>query len=224
MGDPISTGIMGAIGLGTSLIGGMEQGKGQQAALAANMQQLIYQAGISQQNAAIMKQNMQYALQTGESQAQQVGMAQRAAIGGIRTAEGASGFQIGKGTMPSVLASQRMIGGMQQAATRATAAKAAYDFDIQAYQQSQQAQAQGIQAENIGLSKSTYGLASTLGTVGGVASKWFDLSKSGAFGGTPGVGGAPGTSYLSNVGSELSGIGSNISSGFSSFMGGIGAS
>ena len=193
--------------LGTSLLGGMAQGQAQQQNLQAQMQQMLFQAGIAKQNEQIAKQNMQYSLDTGEAGTMALGMAERAKLGALRTAEGASGFQIGRGTMSNVIQSQHDIAGMEQAASRASTLKQAYDYDIQAYSASEQAQALTTGAINVALSKSTAGTASMLGTVGAVADKWAGFSKSGA---------------LQDVGSTLSSAGSAISSGFSSFVGGIG--
>lgn len=167
-----------SLGLGVaSGIAGMI-GSGQQSSAQAQMYQ--YQAGIAKQNQAIAKQNETYALMSGEQQAAKSGMATRYREGEIKTAQAASGFDVNKGTAVDVRAGQEKIGQMEQTAIRSSSAKAAYDYDVSAFQAGEQAQLYTAAASNVKSAAPLAQAASFLGSASSVASKWMSFNQSGA--------------------------------------------
>lgn len=179
MADPAS---LAAISLGTSIAGGASSGLG--AILGGGAQSSMYkfQAAIAAQNEMIDKQNAQYALQQGENQAAQSGMAQRFRIGEIKAAQGASGLQVGKGTAPQVVSGQREIAQTDQAILRSNAAKSAYDFDIGSIQAAEQVGADKAAAANVQAAEPLNVASSFLGTAAGVSSKWLQYTQTGTIG------------------------------------------
>ena len=99
-----------------------------------------YQSAISAQNAIIAKQNAGYALMTGEHKAGQSGTATRYREGQIQAAQGASNLNVNTGTQAQVQQSQRLVGQEEQTAIRSSAAKTAYDYDVQSAQDTAQSQ------------------------------------------------------------------------------------
>ena len=153
-------------------VGGVLGAVGSLAQGSANASMYSYQAGVAQQQAQIDKQNAGYALITGENQAAQSGQASRFQIGRIQSAQGASGFLVGRGTNPQVVRGQRLIANTDETNIRANAAKTAYDYDIGATQAQSQANVYNAAAS----ASETAGVigagSSIIGGAGSVSSKW----------------------------------------------------
>src|ERR1700689_761919 len=107
-----------AAGGGVSAFGALEQGKSQGAIYN-------YQAGVANLNSQIAKQNADYAVASGEVQAQESGMRTRQQVGGIIAQQGAGGLAIGGGSNARVVSSQQQVGQEDQALIRSNAARAA---------------------------------------------------------------------------------------------------
>jgi hypothetical protein len=177
--DP--TAAMGVAALAATAAGGIASATGQQQSYAAQSQMYTYQAGIAQQNQALAQQNATYALIAGGDQAAQSGMATRAKIGQIRAAQGASGFQVDKGTMPLVPAGASQIGSIEGQTIRSNAARAAYDQDVSAWQYGNQATLDKAAAANAKSAGALAYDASILGSAASVGSKWLQFNDSGNF-------------------------------------------
>ena len=172
-----TVGSIGAGILGTAMSAGAAASQAQSQTAMYN-----YQAGIALQNQQIQTQNEQYALNSGEANTAQSGMATRARVGGIVAAQAASGFQVGTGTNADVQQSQEAVGLTDQTTIRSNAAKAAYDYDIGAVQAGEQASAYSASAANASAAGNLNVDASIIGGVSSVSSKWLQGTQSGLFG------------------------------------------
>ena len=177
--DPI-TGGLALASLGSTALGGIVGGKGQSQQYQAQQAMYYYQAGIALDNQQIEQQNAGYALQQGEQQAAQSGMQTRTQVGAIKAAQGASGLDVNKGTQPMVPAGQEQIGQINQATIRSNANKAAFDYDVSAFQYGAQATVDQYAAANAGSAAGIAQESSILGTAAGVSSKWLGFEQSGA--------------------------------------------
>ena len=174
--------IAAPLALGAGILGGITGAIGQVQQSDAQASMYKYQAGLSAQNALIQKQNETYALQQGEQAANQSGMKSRFQEGQIKVGQAASGFNVNTGTDVNVQQGQKLIGQMDQAAIRSTAAKRAYDYDISSIQASDQASAYTASAKNVQAAMPLSIASSILGSAASVGSKWNAMQTSGAIG------------------------------------------
>lgn len=189
-------------GLGATIFGGILGAQGATQAGDAALQQNYYQAGIAQYNAAIAKQNADYALNVGEQQAQTYGLAEGERIGQIIASQASSGLDVNTGSAAAVQAGQKMVGGLDVTQIRANAAKAAYDYDTQSTQFTQQAGLYEMAGTNAVQAAKINAESSILGTVGSVATKWTQGQQVGLFSDI----GSTVSNAASSVGSTLSGF------------------
>lgn len=99
-----------------------------------------YQAGVAEINAKISKQNAAYARDVGEVEAQKVGMAHHAELSKMTAAQGASGLDVNVGSSVKVRESMIELGEHDEAVTRASAAKTAYGYEVEATMNEAQAE------------------------------------------------------------------------------------
>lgn len=98
-----------------------------------------YQAAVADLNKEISEGNAAYAREVGEVEAQQAGMKSRAELGEMTAAQGASGLDVNVGSAVKVRESMIEIGDYTQKIVRASAAKKAYGYDVEAMQYGAQA-------------------------------------------------------------------------------------
>lgn len=99
----------------------------------------IFNAGVAETNAQILKQGATWAGQAGEAEAGLSGMKTRAAVAGIKADQAAAGVDVNVGSAVDVRASEASKG-MQDALTiRANAAKQAYGLQTQSASETAQA-------------------------------------------------------------------------------------
>jgi hypothetical protein len=197
MADPVTALTVGSAvaGIGSTILGGMNQKQGfdTQAAAAAYQGKAQsdlynYQAAVALLNKQIASQEADYARKAGEVQAQESDMATRARIGTAKAVQGASGLDVGGSTAQAVRSSIGEVGAENTAIVRANAARTAYGYEVTAASAEAQAGLDkmaatnsliagqyGVQAANIG------GQGAILSTAGSVASKWMQVSQSGLF-------------------------------------------
>jgi hypothetical protein len=232
MATPVSIGASVAGGIFNAMGAGVK-GQGEQTAIAGQMLSTIgkafqfdvekqqyefkslaeqYQAAVAKINQQIAKQNANYELETGEVEAQQVGMESRYRLGQMLANQGASGIDVSSGSATKIREGMIDIGYHDQAMTRANAARLAYGSEVQATQYEAQAAIHSFtaamddeQAKNAGtaagLTRSSMSLlsqasenvskatglnimSSLVGGVGSVAGKWTTGSFQGMFGGS----------------------------------------
>lgn len=177
--------IVAGIGLAASVAGAGLGAAGAIEGGQANKAMYDYQSGIALQNQQIDLQNAGYALQSGEQNASQSGMASRFQIGQIKTAQGASGTRVSSGTNADVVSGQELIANTEQTTIRSNSAKAAYDFTVGATQAGEQAGAYSSAGVNAVTAGDIGAGSSIIGGAGSVATKWLQGSQVGAFNSNP---------------------------------------
>jgi hypothetical protein len=185
------------IGVGASAGGGLLSAFGAEKSGAAQQQMYNYQSQVAQINANIDKQNAEYALNQGEQQAQQYGIHAAQQRGQIIAAQGASGIAVGSGSNASVVSSQDLLTRMDLTQIRSNAAKTAYDFNVKATADTNQATLDTFAGQNAKTAGDISAASSILGTVGSVSSKWLQGNQAGLWG-TKSSGSSGGSSW-SNV-------------------------
>jgi alkanesulfonate monooxygenase SsuD/methylene tetrahydromethanopterin reductase-like flavin-dependent oxidoreductase (luciferase family) len=174
MADPVTLAVIGmtatAIGGGVSAYGAYSSGKAQQ-------QMYNYQSGVALANQQIAKQNADYALQAGESKAQVAGLTERFQEGKTKAQQGAGNLDVGSGSAMDVRASEHEIGQEDQAVIRAGAAKTAYGYGVEAYQEETKSQLDIMAGKNSAKAGAISATGTLLGTAGSVASKWSTFSQ-----------------------------------------------
>lgn len=181
--DPVSIGVMGAVSLGSTLIGGLTKAQGQEQQAQAESEMYQYQSGVAQMNQKIALQNADYARYAGEVEAQQSGMQARFQIGQTRATQGASGLDVGSGSALRVQESEHTTAVENMGLIRSNAAKAAYGYEVEAVQAGAQSTLDQMAASK-SLTAGKISAAGTLiGTAGSLASGWLGMQKAGVFGG-----------------------------------------
>lgn len=156
MADPITLGTVATVasgaGSGISAIGALMGGQSA--------------SRLYQYRAAIALQNRDYALATGELQAQRYGMQARQRMGALRAGIGAQGIDIGSGSKANVTSSQQTVTDIDLAQIRNNAARKAYDYTVEATGD-EMASTEAVRAGKI------KALGSLVSGAGSVASKWY---------------------------------------------------
>lgn len=178
MADPAT---LTAVSMGTSVLGGILGASSASSQGAAASSMGMYQAAIALQNQQIAKQNAAYATAEGEQSAAKYGMAARQRAGEIVSAQAASGLDVGSGSNKEVQESQHLVSQMDMAQIRQNAAKAAYDFKVQANSFGQEAMLDTMGANNARAASRTNALASIVGAASSVADKWLKMDQVGGF-------------------------------------------
>ncbi len=179
MADPAT---LGMIGIGSSVGGGLLGAFGAKKTGQAQQQMYNYQAQVAQINAQIDRQNAEYALNQGEQQAQQFGLHAAQQRGQIIANQGASGIAIGSGSNAEVVRSQNLLTRMDLTQIRSNAAKTAYDFNVKATMDLNQATLDTMAGQNAKLAGDINAASSILGTAGSVSSKWLQGKQMGMWG------------------------------------------
>lgn len=156
--------MLGMIGGIIGAIGSIAQGN-------AQSQMYAYQAAIAQENVKIANQNATYELALGEQQAQQTGMKTRAQIGQTRAVQGAGGLDVNTGTNAVVQNSEEQLGFYDMEIKRSDAAKRAYNWHVQAFEQQAQAGLYQMSSANASTAGTLGAFSSLLGGIGGTFSK-----------------------------------------------------
>jgi hypothetical protein len=171
----VSAGVMGAVSLGSTLLGGVSKMAGaatnaeaQRIGIQGQMLQTMaqafgfkaqaqqskyqsniskYQAGVADVNKEIAKANANYSRDVGEVEAQQAGMKAHAELGEMIAQQGASGLKVDSGSSTKVRESMVEIGQYTQSVIRSSAAKKAYGYEVEAMQYGAQADVYRYTAE-----------------------------------------------------------------------------
>lgn len=163
---------IGAVGIGSSLAGGILSAFGAEKSGQAQQQMYDYQAQIAKINANIDKQNAEYAITQGEQEAGQYGERAAQQRGEIIARQGASNIAIGSGSNAGVVRSQDLLTRMDLTQLRSNAAKTAYDYETRSTFDTNQATLDVMAGKNAKTAGDIGAASSILGTVGSVSSKW----------------------------------------------------
>lgn len=172
---------VGTVGLGASLAGGLLSAFGAEKSGQASQRMYNYQAGIARVNADIDRQNSEWTLTQGETQATQYGMKAAQQRGQIIAAQGASGLDVNSGSNVDVQRSQKAITDIDMAQIRSNAAKTAFDYRTKATTDENQATLYTMAGENAKEAGDLNALGSIIGTAGSVSSKWLQGRQMGMF-------------------------------------------
>lgn len=177
--DPVSIGV---IGLGATALGGAVNAFGNWFGGQTKGAYYDYQAGIAQMNAAVARQNAQYALYAGEVKAQQSGMKARFQIGQARADQGASGLDVNSGSAAQVREGMFKVAQQDQSIIRSNASKIAYGYQVDAASKEAEATLDRYAASTSRTAGTIAAVGSLLGTSGSLASKWEAGKTSGLWG------------------------------------------
>ena len=166
-----------ALGGVEGAIGSLMQGQDQKA-------MYNYQAGVARMNSLIANQNALYALNVGEQQAQQSGMAGAQRMGSIRAALGSHGLDINSGSGKDVQSSQAFLNRFDQTTIRSEAAKTAYNYQVQGTGFMAQSQLDTMAGRNATTAGLIGASSSILGAASAVSSEWLRGAQLGLWGGT----------------------------------------
>jgi hypothetical protein len=187
--------LAGLIGIGSTVLGGLTSASGAEKMGKAQLQQNIYQYGTAVLNSQIAKQNADWAINQGEVQARDYGMAGAQRIANITTAQAASGIDVNSGSAKDVQVGQKQVINMDTDEIRSNAAKTAYNFDVQSMQFDRQGQLYLMAGSNAVQAAGINAESSIIGTAGSVASKWSQGSQSGLFNAPSAAFGAASSAY-----------------------------
>jgi len=179
----MSAPFMGALGIGSSIFGSLLGAAGAERGGAAQAGMYNYQAGIAALNAQIARQNAEYVAGQGEISAGKYGLGARQQMGHIVAGQSASGLDVRSGSAREVQESQHLVSMMDMGQIRENAAKAAYDYKVQATQFTTQAALDTMAAGQAKQAGTIGAVSSLVGGAGAVASKWYQQQSIGMFGG-----------------------------------------
>ena len=174
MADPVT---LATVGMGVTAAGGAVGAFGALKTGEAQSNMYTYQAGVARVNAAVAKQDAQYATAAGEVEATNSGLRTRAEVGSTRAGMAAGNVDVNTGSGARVLKSETEIGQENQATIRANAAKRAYGFDVKAASDTASAGALDIAATTSKESGDINAISTILGTAGSVSSKWLQAGQ-----------------------------------------------
>jgi hypothetical protein len=143
---PAISAALGTAGGGVKAFGDIEGGE-------ATKNASNYAAQVAANNAAIARQNANYAEESGQTQAANVALKGAATAGRIKTAQAASGVDVNSGSAATVQASDREVSKLNAAQTLSNEELQAYGYRTQATSDDAQAaldRAQAKQAEEGG--------------------------------------------------------------------------
>lgn len=186
MADPVT---LSALSIASSAGGGIMSAFGAKAEGQANRQMYDYQAQVARINAQIDRQNAEWERSKGDIESLQYGLKAGQQFGAIRTAQAASNLDVNSGSAAEVQRSQRTITAMDNATIQRNAAKAAYNWDVKALMDENQANVYNIAGANAEKAGNLKAMSSIIGSVSSVSSKWMVGSQSGLIGagGTGGI-------------------------------------
>lgn len=170
---------VGAIGLGTTLAGGVLGAFGAEKSAAAQQQMYDYQSQVAKLNAQIDLQNRDYAIQQGERQAVQYGMKAAQTEGQIKVAQSGSGLDVNAGSALSVQRSEAKVAAMDLDQIRTNAGKVAYDYTVKSSMDLNQATLDTMAGINARTAGDIQAAQSILGAAGSVSSKWMQGQQAG---------------------------------------------
>lgn len=164
--------VAGAAGAGVSALGAQQSGQASKAAYT-------YQAQVAQNNKIIADRNAQYALQTGETEAQIMGMKTGQNLGTAKTVQAASGLDVNSGSALEAREQIASMGSFDEMMIRSNAQRKSYAAKVEGTNQQAQADISmmaGRQAETAG---NTGAFSSLLGGASSVSDKWMKFKAAG---------------------------------------------
>lgn len=183
MADP---GTMGAISIGSSVIGSVLGAEGARESAEATARSYEYKAALALMNKRINLQNATWSREAGETNAMRSGFKSRQEIGGTKVAQSASGFDLNTGSAEAVRETQGEVAKFDQDMIRYDASKTAYGYEMKAKANEMEANAMLSAAQSARSAGRRSVAASILGGATSVAGKWSQGQQAGLWGGSSG--------------------------------------
>ena len=183
--------VAGAVGIGSSIFGATTSAAAanQQAQAQFGMNQ--YQAQVATINQQVQLQNADFARQQGSITAMNYGLSTGQNIGQTKAAQASSGFDVNSGSAAQVRSSERNVENLNLNQIRANTALTAYNYDVGASAQSNQAGLYRLAGTNAVAAGNIAATSSIIGGASSVATKWMQASSLGMFNSSgSGLGGA----------------------------------
>lgn len=176
MADPF-TAATAVIGVASSVAGGAMTAQGQLAAGESSSAMYKYKAGVAARNAQINRQNSDFALEAGESEAKRSGLTTGFTIARQKVAQSGSGFDVNSGSAAAVRDATRDIGIVDQNTIRTNAGRKALGYRNRAGDLDSEAGADLLAGDNAKTAASIASTGTLIGTAGSVASKWMQAGQ-----------------------------------------------
>jgi hypothetical protein len=180
MVDPVSLGAA-AVGIGSTVAGGVVSGLGAQQSAQAQSQAYQYKAGVALLNKQISQQNASWALQSGDISAEEKGLQGAQELANTKVAQAASGLDITGGSAEAVRKSQTSAVSFDQNVIRWDAAKTAYGYEAKAATDQAESTFDDMAATQAKEAGQISMVSSFLGAASSVSSKWLQGKSAGMF-------------------------------------------
>lgn len=182
MADPLSLGVMAAVGIGGTIAGGLIGGKGAEESGQAQANAYAYKAGVALINKQVADQNAAWATQAGGVQAEEQGLKSGQQIAQEKVIQSGSGLDVNTGSTAAVRRSMTDAAKFDQNIISWDAAKTSYGYEIQGVTDTAESNLDvmaGQQAKIVGDIGQT---TSFINAGTSVASKWAQGKNIGMFG------------------------------------------
>jgi len=182
MVDPVSLGVMAAVGIAGGAAGGIIGGLGAKESGEAAAGASTYKAGVALLNKQVSDQNASWALQAGDTQAEIKGLQARQKIGQEKVVQSASGFDVNTGTGERVRQDMSNVAAYDQNVIRWDAAKTAYGYGVKAAADTAESRLDLMAADQEREAGDIGEITSFINAGSSVASKWSQGKTIGLFG------------------------------------------
>lgn len=178
----IPTAAIGAVGIGSSLIGGIIGARGAAESASAQATASTYKAGVALLNRQINLQNANWALESGEVQGMESGLRARSQIGQTKVVQAASSLDVNSGTAKAVRDTQTDVASYDQNVIKFDAAKTAYGYESKATMDEAQSHLDTMAADTELEAGKINMLTSFINAGSSVSSKWMQGKQAGMWG------------------------------------------
>jgi len=182
MVDPVSLGVMAAVGIAGGAAGGIIGGLGAKEAGEAAAGASTYKAGVALLNKQVSEQNASWAVQAGDTQAEIKGLQAKQKIGQEKVVQAASGFSVNGGTGERVREDMSNVAAYDQNVIRWDAAKTAYGYGVKAASDTAENRLDLMAADQEREAGDIGEITSFINAGSNVASKWSQGKTTGLFG------------------------------------------
>jgi len=174
MADPVTIGL---ISMGVTAIGGGISAWGAYSGGQATKQYYDLQAANAQREAQIARLKAGRDIMAGEQEAQKYGIRTAQLLGGTVARAAAANVSPTTGSTAAIYMSQRAAGLEEEAAARQTAAERAYGEEVEASAKEAGATAEQVAGRKAAIAGDISAAGTVASTIGSVAGKWYDISK-----------------------------------------------
>jgi hypothetical protein len=179
MVDPVT---MAAVAIVGTAAGGVVSGMGAKESADAQAAAYTYKAGVAQINKQVNEQNASWAIQAGDTQAEEKGLHAKQQIGQEKVVQAASGFDVNTGTGARVRDDMSSVSAFDQNVIRWDAGKTAYGYEVKAATDTAESNLDQFAAAQSSEAGTISEIGSFINAGTSVASKWSQGKTSGAFG------------------------------------------